>query len=181
MKKYLPFILMAWPYLLFASSVMFPDGFGGIIDIVLVLAYIILTIPVYVLNIRNALTYSGNEAALKLAFYDMMIKLIHIPFYLCVVVIGLLCIMAMVVPAFVFVSPTIVMMLFLIDWFLMLTSSMYGISAAMKSSEEGLISKKAALLYGIFHCLFVTDVISAVILYWKIKRGINSRLKSSQV
>lgn len=170
MKKYLPLILMVWPYL-FGLYVTLPDGLDGNIYMVLLLAYIILTVLVYVLNIRNAFTYNGNDAALKLAFYNMIIKLIHIPFYLYVFAVGIVCIVAMVVPAFVFISPMIIMMLFFIDWFLMLTSSMYGISAAIKSSREGMISKKAALLYGIFHCIFVTDIISAILLYKEIKRN----------
>ena len=164
---------MVWPYL-FALYAMLPDGLGENIYTVLLLAYIFLTILVYVLNIRNAFTYNENDAALKLAFYDMIIKLIHIPFYLCVFVVGVVCILAMVVPALIFVSPMIVMILFLIDCFLLLTSSMYGISAAIKSSREGIISKKAALLHGIFHCIFVTDIISAIVLYREIKRSINS-------
>ena len=126
MKKYLPLILMVWPYL-FGLYVTLPDGLDGNIYMVLLLAYIILTVLVYVLNIRNAFTYNGNDAALKLAFYNMIIKLIHIPFYLYVFAVGIVCIVAMVVPAFVFISPMIIMMLFFIDWFLMLTSSMYGI------------------------------------------------------
>ena len=47
----------------------------------------------------------------------MMIKLLHIPFYLCVFALGIVCIVAMVVPAFVLVSPMIIMMLFVIDCF----------------------------------------------------------------
>lgn len=173
MKKYLPLILMVWPYL-FAVYFMLPDGLGENIYMLLLFAYIILTVFVYILNIGNAFTYKGNEAARKLAFYDMMIKLLHIPFYLCVFALGIVCIVAMVVPAFVLVSPMIIMMLFVIDCFLILTSSMYGISAAIKSSRQGMISKKAALLHGIFHCIFVTDIISAIILYRKIKRSTNS-------
>lgn len=173
MKKYLPLVLMVWPYL-FALYTMLPDGLNENIYIVLFLAYVILTILVYVLNIRNAFAYNGNEAALKLAFYDMIIKLIHIPFYLCVFVIGVVFIAAMVVPALMFFSPMVVIMLFVVDCFLMLTSSMYGISAALKASRIGMISKKSALLHGIFHCIFVTDLISAIILYRKIKRSINS-------
>lgn len=173
MKKYLPLILMVWPYL-FAVFFILPDGLSENIYMFLLFAYIILTVLVYILNIGNAFTYNGNEAARKLAFYDMVIKLFHIPFYLCVFVVGIVCIVAMVVPAFVLVSPLIIMMLFVIDCFLMLTSSMYGLSAAIKSSRQGMISKKAALLHGIFHCIFVADIISAIILYRKIKRSTNS-------
>ena len=84
---------------------MLPDGLGENIYMLLLFAYIILTVLVYILNIGNAFTYKGNEAARKLAFYDMMIKLLHIPFYLCVFAVGIVCIVAMVVPAFVLVSP----------------------------------------------------------------------------
>lgn len=169
MRKCLPFILMVLPYL-FTLFVILPDSLNENIYILLLLAYAILTIIVYTLNIINAITYKGEDAIIKLASYNMIIKLVHIPFYLCVFIIGIVFIVAMVVPALVFISPFIVFTLFLIDCFLMLTSSAYGISSVIKSSKNGLISKKVALVNIIFHCVFIADVISAIFLYREIRR-----------
>ncbi len=176
MRKCLPFILMVWPYL-FALFVVLPDSLNDNIYMLLLFAYVILTLLVYVVNILNAITYKDETATVKLAFYNMIIKLVHIPFYLCVFVIGVVFLAAMVVPALVFVSPLIVLVLFLTDCFLMLTSSVYGISSIIKSSKNNIISKKEAFVFGIFHCMFITDVISAILLYRKIKLKRNNDLQ----
>lgn len=97
----------------------------------------------------------------------MMIKLVHIPFYLGVFAIGMLSLFVMVVPAFIFISPIIIMFLVVIDFLLMLTSSMYGISTVVRLLKEYDISKRSAVLYILCHMIFVADMISAVCLYRK--------------
>lgn len=59
------------------------------------------TIAVYGLNIVNAFRGFDKQEGEKLAFYDMLIKLIHIPFYILVFVLGMLLAAVMVVPIFV--------------------------------------------------------------------------------
>ena len=83
---------------------------------------------------------------------------------------ALLLMLAMVVPAFIIVTPILVSALAVVDVCLMLTSSMYGISASMRLRKEGRISNQSALLYIILHLFFVTDVISAVCLYSKCRK-----------
>lgn len=70
----------------------------------------------------NAWMYKGENACYRLAFFDMLIKLLHIPFYLLVFLVGVLMFVAMVVPA---------------------------------------------LVHGILHFLFVTDVISVICVFAK--------------
>ena len=81
------------------------------------LGYLVMTAVVYLMNIVNAWMYKGEDNCYRLAFFDMLIKLLHIPFYLLVFLIGVLMFMAMVVPALVFVSPFILFMLFVVDLF----------------------------------------------------------------
>lgn len=104
--------------------------------------------------------------------YDM-----HIPFYLMVFSVGVLMVMAMVVPALVFVSPFITFMLYLVDLLFTITSSMYGASALVKAVRQGKVSKKYAVVHGILHFLFVTDVISAVCVFVKMSKHRNKSLK----
>lgn len=100
-RRALPVVLMVWPYL-FILYTMLPDGFSESVYIGFLISYIILTVVIYALNIWNAFTYQSEDAEYKLAFYDMMIKIVHIPFYLGVFAIGVLFIAAMVVPALLF-------------------------------------------------------------------------------
>ena len=168
MKKLLPLLLGAWPYLVLWMMSIFggkEEGNHGL-ELLLLIA---LTVVVYVTNIVNAFTYKIEDAK-KLAFWDMVIKLIHIPFYLIVFIAGVALLMAMVVPALVFVSPFLVAILAVIDFFLMLTSSAYGIHALIRAKKNGVVSVKFVMVHSILHLFFVTDVISAVIVFVKVRK-----------
>lgn len=166
-RKIFPVLLVIWPYLFILLTIL--PGEQPKIQEFLLTAYLPLTVVVYGLNIWNACTYPSEESECKLAFYDMVIKLAHIPFYIGVFVIGICLVFAMVVPALLFISPILILFLAVIDFFLMLTSSVYGINAAVKLSKKGILSKETTLLFIILHLIFVADVISAVCLCQKSK------------
>lgn len=165
LKKVLPVVLLIWPYLFFAGFLIGQDN--ETLFSAFFLSYLAMTAVVYLINIVNAWIYKGEDDCYRLAFFDMLIKLLHIPFYLLVFLAGVLMFMAMVVPALVFVSPLIIFMLFMVHLFLMITSSMYGVSALVKAARQGKVTKKYAVLHGILHFLFVTDVISAICVFVK--------------
>lgn len=168
MKKLLPILLAVWPYLVLWMMSIFGGKEEGNHGLELLLL-IVLTVVVYVTNIVNAFTYKIEDAK-KLAFWDMIIKLIHIPFYLIVFIAGVALLLAMVVPALVFVSPFLVAILAIIDFFLMLTSSAYGIHALIRAKKNGGVSVKFVVVHSILHLFFVTDVISAVIVFVKTRK-----------
>ena len=168
MKKLLPLLLAVWPYLVLWLMSIFggkEEGNHGL-ELLLLIA---LTAVVYIANIVSAFTYKIEDAR-KLAFWDMVIKLIHIPFYLIVFIAGVALLLAMVVPALVFVSPFLVAILAVIDFFLMLTSSAYGIHALIRAKKNGCVSVKFVVVHSILHLFFVTDVISAVIVFVKTRK-----------
>lgn len=166
-KKILPVILMIWPYLIALAAVL-PDELGAVQRFFA--AYAILTVAVYGLNIWNAFAWPYEDYGCRPAFYDMLIKLVHIPFYIGVFMMGLLLAFAMVVPALIFVSPILISFMAVIDFGLMLTSSMYGVSAIIRLLRKNAISKKSAFLHIILHLFFVTDVISSICIYRKSKK-----------
>lgn len=157
-RKAAPIVLMGWPYL--SVFVLVSPEYGRILP-----GYIFLTVVVYGWNVWNAWSYPLKDTRRGPGFWDMAVKLMHIPFYVGVFVIGMLLILAMVVPAFLIVSPILVGVLAAVDVCLMLTSSMYGISVIVRLLREGRIAKGFALLHIILHLFFVADVISAVWLY----------------
>ena len=77
---------------------------------------------------------------------------------------------AMVVPALIFVSPFLAVMLSVISWLLLLTSSAYGLNAIVRGKKEGKLSVGEAVCHAVLHLFFVTDVISAVLVFRKIRR-----------
>jgi len=182
LRKILPVILMIWPYLfligLWVACDLGDNGLSWFTGLSM-----LGTIAVYGLNIVNAFRGFDKEEGEKLAFYDMLIKLIHIPFYILIFVFGMVLVAVMVVPVFVMLTPFLILMLAIGDFFLMITSSMYGISAALRLGKAGEISKTASVVHFILHFFFVADVISAIVLYRtaKKKKQENIALKDSQL
>jgi hypothetical protein len=80
-----------------------------------------------------------------------------------------------VLPALILVTPIMIFILFVIDVLLMLTSSMYGISALLKARKAGLITGKFIAVHIVLHCFFVTDIISSIIIFINIKKSLKSQ------
>ncbi len=166
LRRALPVVLMVWPYLLlgvlYLSSLL-----GSNTAFLLFCLYCLLTAVVYALNIWNACTLRDEK---RLARWSMVLKLVHIPFYLLVFCVGVLFAGAMVVPALLFVSPFLLLLLAAGDWLLLMTSSVYGISAAVQAAARGRMSKAGAAVCGVLHCFFVLDVVGAVLLFCKLRK-----------
>ena len=108
LKKVLPVVLLIWPYLFFAGFLIGEENENLLSAFFL--GYLVMTAVVYLMNIVNAWMYKGEDDSYRLAFFDMLIKLLHIPFYLLVFLIGVLMFMAMVVHGilhFLFVTDVI--------------------------------------------------------------------------
>ena len=108
LKKVLPVVLLIWPYLFFIGFMIGQDN--ETLFSAFFLSYLVMTAVVYLMNIVNAWMYKDEDNCYRLAFFDMLIKLLHIPFYLLVFLIGVLMFMAMVVHGilhFLFVTDVI--------------------------------------------------------------------------
>ena len=165
-NRILAIVLMFWPYAFILCGLPKNEDTAS----ALLVIYIIITVIVYAVSILNAFFYRGRHKIYELALFNMLIKLIHIPFYILIFFVAVLSAVMAVVPALVTVAPLMIILLFVIDVLLMLTTSMYGISALKKARKAGIVSKCFMIIHIILHCLFVTDVISAVIVFIKLKR-----------
>ena len=108
LKKVLPVVLLIWPYLFFAGFLIGEENEN--LFSAFFLGYLVMTAVVYLMNIVNAWMYKGEDNCYRLAFFDMLIKLLHIPFYLLVFLTGVLMFMALVVHGilhFLFVTDVI--------------------------------------------------------------------------
>lgn len=160
-------ILMIWPYLFFLCF-LFPSKAENELKVFLY-TYTVMTAAVYAANILYA-CLSRKHSVENLAFWDLVIKAVHIPFYLIVFAIGIFSMLMMVVPAFSLVSPMIVAMLSIIDYLLLITSSAYGINALWKAKREKTVTQKYAVLHTILHLFFITDIISSKCVYCNIRK-----------
>lgn len=167
-KKILPIILSIWPYLIVIPFLV--AGRDGIATVVW-WGYALLTVVVYVANIVNAFTYSGVNASYELAFWDMLIKLAHILFYIAAFCMALLMsLLTIALPGMIIFTPFIVLCFAAAEFVLMLTGSMYGVNALVRASRQGMVSVSYAIGQGVMHFVFILDTISAVLIFAKMKK-----------
>ena len=100
----------------------------------------------------------------------MVVKLCHIPFYLITALIGVLLLLVMVVPAFVFASPILVLILTASNYLLMAVTSAYGVSTLVRARAAGAVSRKCMIVNIILHFFFVLDVASSVYVFCRMKK-----------
>lgn len=99
----------------------------------------------------------------KLFFWNMLIKLCNIPIYVLVFAAGVFAVSMIL-------GIMLIPFLVIFDYFLLLPSTMYGISGLRSLSKMGKSSKAEIVINGICQFLFVFDVISAVCLYIRFRK-----------
>lgn len=173
MKKTMPIVLAIWPYMLIGGYVLFvnpnidnnPDVFKYFLCI-----YLIGSVIINVLSIMSA--FSEKEDYKRLAFIDMILKLIHIPIYILVAFIILMGGLVLAITGIgLILMPVLIFIAFIIDYFLLLTTSSFGFNSIRLAKKNSIISSKQAVIYTILHLLFVFDVINAIVLYVKIRKA----------
>ncbi|HEX3017860.1 MAG TPA: hypothetical protein VHP31_08420 [Caproicibacter sp.] len=98
----------------------------------------------------------------ELLHINMVIKLIHIPAYILIFIIGLVCLLTI----FTFAISIVLMIL---DSMTIFLSGLIGLGGIIRSYSENKLSKKAAVMHGILQFVFCADVISSIIVYRKVK------------
>ncbi len=169
-RPFFPVLLMIWPYLFFAVFLL-PESASEVVIDTFLAGYLVMTLIVYLANIWNAFRYRGREAVRELAVWNLAIKLTHVPFFVFVFAVGVMAGAFAVIPAFSLFSILIIVSLIAIDFFLMLTSSIYGIRAALLMRRQGLLRKQAMIGFIVGHLIFVVDVICAILLRARAKNA----------
>ena len=123
----------------------------------------VLLLPVLLLNMGYAFFLPKfNCEGRQILFWNMLLKLWNIPIYLLIFFVVLL-LPILILPMLPF--------LFLLDYLLLLSSSMYGISGILVCYKEKKFSRKEAVLNVLLQVLFCTDVLSAVYCYIRASRS----------
>ena len=120
-------------------------------------AYLALVVLVLLPNMVYAfvtprLGFNGRQ----LLFWAMVLKLCHIPIYAVV--------FAMVMLLHIFILP-LLPLLFVFDYLLLLSTTMYGVSGILTCRRAGQLSQGAAICLAIGMFVFCADVISAICCY----------------
>ena len=109
----------------------------------------------------------------RLAFWDLALKLCMIPFYtlLFLYATGIATIM-FVIPGLFLAAPFVVVPLLTMSYLLMLATSSYGFAASIRAAKRGLIPVSFAATHIALHFFAVADLISAIVLYLQLRRGV---------
>lgn len=103
---------------------------------------------------------TGCFHATDLARTNMIVKLIQIPAYIFIFIIGILCTVMIFTIGITFV-------LMLMDALSIGLTGLFAVAAFQNLNREGLITRKTQIIYSIASFLFCVDVIIAVIGYRK--------------
>jgi len=132
-------------------------------------------------NILCACFDRAEDSPRKLAFWDLILKLCMIPFYTLIFLYatGIATIM-FVIPGLFLAAPFVVVPLLAMSYLLMLATSSYGFTAAIRATKRGLLPGSFAALHIALHFFAVADLISAIVLYLQLRRANKARKSSAE-
>ena len=160
-KRILPIFAGLWPYLLVGTFLIFmwftPDVLASVNPVLILFVMVLLGPALGTIFLLLGLK-SRMLSPVLLAKWNLTAKLIHIPFYIVMFLLGFL------------VAPLAAPFFFLLDVMALCTSSGIGIAAVLRARKEGQATIGWAVLHIFMHCCFVLDVISAFLLWYKFKR-----------
>lgn len=172
-KRILTLLLLISPYLYIMIAILYCKygeyRYEEILDRLL-LIYLGFLVVVYIPNMVYAFVLAKHgEKSTVLLFWDMLLKLCNIPIFIVVYIYGF--IMA-IVPMGIFIT----VLLIIVDFSLLLPSSMYGVSGLIQARREGKITTATAVVNSILHLFFCADVISAIVMFCVVKARAKSKL-----
>lgn len=166
-KRIIPILMIMYPYLWLLLVVFMPrsDGNGEIYRI-----FYWSIVIVFIANIIYPFIMIKNrERSSVILFWDILPKLLNIPIYIMFFFIATV---FMILPLGFMIALTIAVF----DYIILIPSSMYGVIGLIQAKREGKISKTSMIINIIFHFCFCLDVISAVVMYIKLRKKKNSTL-----
>ena len=129
----------------------------------IILVHLCFIIAVFIPNMIYAFVLAAHrESSKTLLFWDMLLKLCNIPVYVLFFILGTV---FLIVPFGILFTFLIVVF----DYLLLLPSTMYGISGLIQARREKKLTIDAVVVSGILHFLFCTDVVSAVVMFCKVR------------
>lgn len=166
----LPIILFPYAFAGFFVAMWFCAGNGGPMlffyeNMLLFLAVIgvLMIMAIVCAVICLVLGLTGKWDSLSLMKCAMIIKLIHIPAYIVIFIWGFIFFITIWLMVFTLV-------LAFVDYIILLTTTSLSLTAAINSQREGKCTFKGNIWFIILQFIFCTDVITAVIYYFILKK-----------
>lgn len=162
--------IMLYPYIFlfvalytFLVSKYLPDSVSRFIIFFLPGAFGFMAFIATVMNFIK--TLKGETVALNLARSNKVIKLVHIPFYILMFLLGCLGLVMSIWGIGLIIGAVV------IDLFTIFFSGTVGMCAAIKSYKEAKLTKSEAFSYAVCSYIYCIDVFAAVIYCSKIKKA----------
>jgi hypothetical protein len=102
------------------------------------------------------------RSAQEVARINMVVKLLHIPAYIVIFIIGLLGLIT------IFTAAISIVLMVMACMTISLTG-LLGLGGIIRGLRENKLSKKESVIHAIFQFVFCADIISSIIVYRKIK------------
>lgn len=154
MKKMPIIVMLIMPYLLLG---LLASGWSEHVWVVLTGMDIVMLLGALYAFFLPKMGFQGKD----ILFWCMLLKVCYIPVY---------CLNFVVALGSFVMLPVISMFIFLLDSFLLLCTSMYGVSGLVTCRKEGCFSKKTEILHLILQFFFCADVCSAIYCYTKARK-----------
>jgi hypothetical protein len=163
-KRILPILLLISPYLYILIAIIGIAHSTLNIMPELIFIHLCMVIVIFIPNVIYAFVLVAHrENSDVLLFWDMLLKVCNIPIYIMVFIAGFFT--GLLGPF----SIPLMLLLVIFDYLILLPSTMYGVGGLIQARREGKIMKKTAIINSILHFFFFTDVISAIIIFYKQK------------
>lgn len=137
----------------------FNNNVWSLIGLVLLLVFlvIIFTVAYFILCLLKAFDH------VSLAKTAIIVKLLQIPSYVVIFILGLLFLIAIFTVRF-------TIALFMFYCVILFLSGLLSVAAIMNANRREMIIEIQAIVFGILQFIFVADVISTIILYRKLSK-----------
>jgi hypothetical protein len=167
--NFLLFLPLLFPYLIvFAIICIFTNVFmeilfqnnGLYVLLMLFIFYVLALICTLIFSIKNIALKKESQ---KILFFNMLIKLIQIPAYISIFIIGIMGLIT------IFTIGITIVLIILSCLTIFLTGTI-GLSGIIRGFLERKLSLKYAILYAFLQFIFCIDVIGSIIIYQKVKK-----------
>ncbi len=117
---------------------------------------------IFVISVTGVIC-SRTEPSQKLMKSALITKLVLIPFYVLFFIAGTGMAFAAILPIFTGLSIIVIILLAVIDYLILIDTSIYAVQAIIKAGSDGYLTKSETIISSILSFVFCLDVIAIIV------------------
>ena len=126
---------------------------------------------IFVISVTGVIC-SRTEPSQKLVKSALITKLVLIPFYVLFFIVGIGMAFAAVLPIFTGLSIIVIILLAVIDYLILIDTSIYAVQAIIKAGSDGYLTKSETIISSILSFVFCLDVIAVIAVTIKCSKAV---------